>query len=190
MAAESAGGPPESGGRIDGLRRIVRSVAWLLRASLIAASAVMLACIVIQVVMRYVFGQTPSWSEEVAILMFAWITLGGLALGIHEGFHVRLTLALDPLPRVGRLWAERGIDLIAGVFGACLVWSGLRFVDFTRGSVSAAIAYPIELLHGMAPFAGALVCLFTLERVVAGAAGGSVAAGRGGARPAGATPPP
>lgn len=166
MATEPAGGRPA----IEGLRRIVRAVAWLLRASLIAAAALMLACIAIQVVMRYVFGRTPSWSEEVAILMFAWITLGGLALGIHEGFHVRMTLALDPLSRAGRAWAERGIDLIALVFGACLVWSGLRFVEFTRGSVSAAIAYPIELLHGMAPFAGALACLFALARVVAGPA--------------------
>ena len=158
MATESAGGAA-----IEGLRRTVRAVAWLLRASLIAAAALMLACIAIQVVMRYVFGRTPSWSEEVAILMFAWTTLGGLAL--------------DPLPRAGRVWAERGIDLIALVFGACLLWSGLRFVEFTRGSVSAAIAYPIEILHGMAPFAGALVCLFAVERVVAGAAGARQQAG-------------
>ena len=91
-------------------------------------------------------------------------------------------MALDALPRAGRAWAERGIDLIALVFGACLLWSGLRFVEFTRGSVSAAIAYPIEMLHGMAPFAGALVCLFAVERVVAGAAGAR--------QQAGAPPPP
>lgn len=166
MAKEPAGGAA-----IEAIRHIVRAVAWVLRASLIVAAAVMLACIAIQVVMRYVFGQTPSWSEEVAVLMFAWTTLGGLALGIHEGFHVRLTAALDALPGAGRAWAERGVDLIAAVFGAYLAWSGLRFVEFTRGSVSAAIGYPIEMLHTMAPIAGALVCLFALVRVVAGAAG-------------------
>jgi TRAP-type C4-dicarboxylate transport system permease small subunit len=166
MAQESAGGAA-----IDSIRRIVRAVAWLLQASLIVAAAVMLACIAIQVVMRYVFGQTPSWSEEVAILMFAWTTLGGLALGIHEGFHVRLTVVPDALPAGGRIWAERGVDLIAAVFGICLFWSGFRFVEFTRGSVSAAIAYPIEILHGMAPVAGALVFLFAVARAVTGAAG-------------------
>jgi TRAP-type C4-dicarboxylate transport system permease small subunit len=157
------------GGAIGAVRRITGAVAWLLRASLIVAAAVMLACIAIQVVMRYVFGQTPSWSEEVAVLMFAWTTLGGLALGIHEGFHVRLTVAIDALPAGGRVWAERGVDLIAAVFGAALVWSGLRFVEFTRGSVSAAIAYPIEILHGMAPVAGALAFLFAIVRAATGA---------------------
>lgn len=183
MAEQSAGGSP-----IEGMRRTAREiaggVAWLLRASLIVAAALMLACIVIQVVMRYVFGQTPSWSEEMAILMFAWATLAGLALGVHEGFHVRLTVVLDPLPHAGRVWAERGIDLIAAVFGACLVWSGLRFVEFTSGSVSAAIAYPIEMLHGMAPIAGALVLLFAVVRVMAG----SPATGR--ARGQAEAPPP
>src|SRR3546814_4887096 len=101
--------PLAAAGAILVIRRIVRAVAWLLRASVITAAAIMLVCITIQVVMRYVFGQTPSWSEETAVLMFAWTTLGGLALGIHEGFHVRLTLALDPLPGAGRIWAERGI---------------------------------------------------------------------------------
>jgi TRAP-type C4-dicarboxylate transport system permease small subunit len=158
------------GAAIGAIRHIVGAVAWVLRASLIVAAAVMLACIAIQVVMRYVFDQTPSWSEEVAVLMFAWTTLGGLELGIHEGFHVRLTVALDALPPGGRAWAERGIDLIAAVFGAALVWSGLRFVEFTRGSVSAAIAYPIEILHGMAPIAGALAFLFAIVRAVTGAA--------------------
>jgi len=141
-------------------------VAAALRWSLIAAVAIMLACIALQVVMRYVFRQALSWSEELAILMFAWAALGGLALGVREGFHVRLTLLLDPLPASARAWAERALDLLTAVLGAYFLWSGWRYVDFTRGGTSAAIAYPIELLHGIAPVAGAFVLLFALERLL------------------------
>jgi TRAP-type C4-dicarboxylate transport system permease small subunit len=137
-----------------------------LRASLIAALAIMLACIAVQVVMRYVFGNALSWSEELAILMFAWAALGGLALGVREGFHVRLTLLLDVLPAGARPWAERGIDLLTAAIGAYFVWSGWRYVDFTRGGTSAAIAYPIEILHGIAPVAGAFVLVFAIERII------------------------
>lgn len=145
--------------------RFMAVVAAALRWSLIAAVAVMLACIALQVVMRYVFRQALSWSEELAILMFAWAALGGLALGVREGFHVRLTLLLDPLPPRARPWAERAIDLLTAVLGAYFAWSGWRYVDFTRGGTSAAIAYPIEILHGIAPVAGAFVLLFALERL-------------------------
>lgn len=146
----------------------VALIAAALRWSLIVAMAVMLACIALQVVMRYVFSHALSWTEELAILMFAWATLGGLALGVREGFHVRLALLLDLLGPRARGWAERGIDLLAAAVGAYLVWSGWRYVDFTRGGTSAAIAYPIELLHGIAPLAGVFVLLFALERVLAG----------------------
>lgn len=145
--------------------RFMAVVAAALRWSLIAAISIMLACIALQVVMRYVFKQALSWSEELAILMFAWAALGGLALGVREGFHVRLTLVLDQLPERARPWAERAIDLLTAVLGAYFAWSGWRYVDFTRGGTSAAIAYPIEILHGIAPVAGAFVLLFSLERV-------------------------
>jgi TRAP-type C4-dicarboxylate transport system permease small subunit len=148
------------------VRRGFEIAAAALRVSLIAALAIMLACIAVQVVMRYVFGNALSWSEELAILMFAWAALGGLALGVREGFHVRLTLVLDVLPARARPWAERGIDLLTAGIGAYFVWSGWRYVDFTRGGTSAAIAYPIEILHGIAPVAGVFVLLFAAERLL------------------------
>jgi TRAP-type C4-dicarboxylate transport system permease small subunit len=137
-----------------------------LRWSLIAAVALMFACIALQVVMRYVFGNALSWSEELALLMFSWAALGGLALGVREGFHVRLTLLLDWLPVTARRWGERAIELLTAAFGAYLLWSGWRYVDITRGGTSAAIAYPIELLHGIAPVAGFFVLIFAVERLV------------------------
>jgi TRAP-type C4-dicarboxylate transport system permease small subunit len=149
--------------------RLTERIAWLLRGTLVAAIAVMLGCIAIQVVMRYVFGITPIWSEELAILMFAWATLGGFALGVREGFHVRLTALIEPLPAGLRGLADRALDALATTLGAYLVWAGWRYVDVTRGSTSAAIQYPIELLHGLAPVAGALVFVFALERLLIGA---------------------
>jgi TRAP-type C4-dicarboxylate transport system permease small subunit len=153
---------------VRALGYLVALVASALRASLVAAMGVMLACIAIQVVMRYVFGKAPSWSEELALLMFSWATLGGLAMGVREGFHVRLDVLINLLPAPLRRWAETLIEAVTAAFGAYLAWSGMRFLDATGGSVSAAIGYPIEFLHALAPVAGALICLFALWRIVAG----------------------
>lgn len=146
--------------------RLVSLVAFVLRATVIGAMGVMLVCIAIQVVMRYVFGKTPSWSEELALLMFSWTTLGGLALGVREGFHVKFDLLINNLPSPLQQWFENGIEAATAAFGAYLAWSGLRFLDLTGGSVSAAIGYPIEVLHALAPLAGGLICLFATWRLV------------------------
>jgi TRAP-type C4-dicarboxylate transport system permease small subunit len=147
------------------VRLICAAAGAALRWSLVVAIAVIVAAIAYQVVMRYCFGRAPSWTEELAILMFAWATLDGLALGVREGFHVRLTVILDRLPRGPRQIAERALDVFALLVGAYLAWSGWRYVDATTGGTSAAIAYPVEILHGMAPAAGILVMLFAAERL-------------------------
>ncbi len=147
------------------LRTLCAAAGAAVRWSLVIAVAVMLAAIAYQVVMRYCFGRAPSWTEELAILTFAWATLGGLALGVREGFHVRLTIVLDRLAPVPRRIAERMLDVFALSVGAYLLWSGWRYVEVTSGSTSAAIAYPVEILHGMAPVAGALTVLFAAERL-------------------------
>lgn len=148
------------------LAAATRAVAAATRYSVALCAAGMLAGIVYQVVMRYVVGAASSWSEEAAVLLFSWTVLGGLALGVHEGFHVRLTLLPDTLPRGGRVAYERLVDLATAALGLFLTWSGWRFLDITSGSVSAAIGYPTEILNALAIACGALVALFGLERAL------------------------
>ena len=148
------------------LAPLARGLAWVTRASIALSAALMLAAITYQVVLRYLFGDTPSWSEELAVLLFCWSVLGGLALGVHEGWHVRLTLLPDLLPRGARILAERATDAVTCALGLFLAWSGWRFLDITSGSISAAIGYPIEILNVLAPIAGLLMVVFALERTL------------------------
>lgn len=127
---------------------------------------IMLVCVAIQVVMRYVFARAPSWTEELAVLMFAWAILGALALGVREGFHVGLGVLLDALGPGARRHAERVLAVLTIALGAYLSWSGWRFLEVTFGTKSAAVGYPIEILHVMALIAGVLMFFFALERAI------------------------
>lgn len=148
------------------LAATARGVAAATRLSIALTAAGMLGCIAYQVVMRYVVGAASSWSEEMAVLLFSWSVLGGLALGVHEGFHVRLTVLPDRLPRGGRIAAERVLDAATAALGIFLAWSGWRFLDITVGSVSAAMGYPTEILNALAIACGALMALFGAERAL------------------------
>jgi TRAP-type C4-dicarboxylate transport system permease small subunit len=151
---------------VRALAAAARAVAAATRLSIALAAAGMLGCIAYQVIMRYVVGAASSWSEEMAVLLFSWSVLGGLSLGVHEGFHVRLTLLPDRLPPGGRIVAERALDAVTAALGAFLAWSGWRFLDITGGSVSAAMGYPTEILNALAIACGALMALFGLERAL------------------------
>jgi TRAP-type C4-dicarboxylate transport system permease small subunit len=131
-------------------------------------ATVMVSAIIWQVFMRYVFNRPPSWTEELALLMFTWSMLLMTAVGVRESFHVRMDLLLQRLSARGKEWFERTTALVIAGFGLYLAWAGVVYVHDTHGSTSAAIGYAIDWLHGAAPVAGGLIAWFALERALVG----------------------
>lgn len=125
----------------------------------------MLAALAWQVMMRYAFRQAPAWSEEAALLMQTWMVLLGCALGVREGFHVRMDLVFERLPAPLKRRVELLIAFCTTAAGCCLAWSGGVYVRETTGSTSAAVGYPIEVLYIAGPVCGILIALFGLEKL-------------------------
>src|SRR3546814_10853474 len=94
----------------------------------IALSMLMVVCLLLQIFFRYVVGDALVWSEEMALLSFAWVVLLLASVGVREGFHVRLTLFLHMLPEGPRAGMERLILLAIGGFGLFLTISGYRYL--------------------------------------------------------------
>lgn len=148
------------------LARLNRRLAALIRLTVTAAVTGMLAALALQVFMRYVLGKALAWSEELSLLLFSWSMLLMLALGVREGFHVRIAGLAERLgPRAAAI-AARLIDALVLLAGIYLCWSGIQYVVETSGSTSAAIAYPIEFLYVAAPLCGLTIALFALERLI------------------------
>ena len=143
-------------------------LAAAIKAVVVIMVLAMLGALSAQVLLRYVFNITLSWSEELSLGLFTWTVLLMAALGVREGFHVRMSLVIQRLPSGPRLWAEQSIHFVTSAVGCFLAWAGWRYFADTRGSTSAAIGYPIELLHASALVCGALIALFALESLLEG----------------------
>jgi TRAP-type C4-dicarboxylate transport system permease small subunit len=141
-------------------------LAAAIKAAVVAMVLAMLGALSAQVLLRYAFNYTLSWSEELSLGLFTWTVLLMAALGVREGFHVRMSLVIQRLPSGPRLWAEQAIHLVTSAVGCFLAWAGWRYFADTRGSTSAAIGYPIELLHASALVCGVLIALFALESLL------------------------
>jgi len=82
------------------------------------------------VVLRYGFGESLSWGEEVARhLMVAGALLGG-GLALREGRLVAITMIQDLLPPPLRRVLRLVIAVIMLAFMAALVWYGAQFAAF------------------------------------------------------------
>lgn len=155
-----------------GTVRVVESVsalcAFVARWTAVALSMVMIASLLLQVFFRYVLENALTWSDEVALLSFVWVVLLLASVGVRDGFHVRLSLFLNLLPAPARNVMERILLLGVGAFGVFLAISGYRYVEATRGQISAAIGYPTELLHAAGVVCGVLIVVQALARAVLG----------------------
>ena len=150
------------------LTRFNNIAAAAVKALVVAMVVVMLAALSAQVLLRYAFNLTLGWSEELSLGLFTWTVLLTAALGVREAFHVRMSLLIQRLPAGMRLRAEQGIHLATTAVGCFLAWSGWRYFADTHGATSAAIGYPIELLHASALACGVLIALFALEALIEG----------------------
>lgn len=144
------------------LDRLSRGIARLTAALCGVMLFVMLGLLAAQVVMRYFFGAPPSWTEETAISLFAWVVLLYGTVGVREGFHVAVDFLPDTAsPRLRRL-SDRLVMVLIFSFGLLLCYAGQAYVVRTGGQRSAALQFPIEALHLAAPVCGVLLLLHSL----------------------------
>jgi TRAP-type C4-dicarboxylate transport system permease small subunit len=125
-----------------------------------------------QVFARYVLHAAPSWTEQASLLLMLWFILFAAAAGVREGFHIRLTLLEDALPdnrkRILRLFCH-GVVLF---FGAAMAWSGAGLVFETWSHTIPTLGLPRGLAYLPIAIAGALIVVYTVERIILETRGG------------------
>ncbi|MFP4375438.1 MAG: TRAP transporter small permease [Spirochaetales bacterium] len=84
---------------------------------------------------RYLFGQTPRWGEELALLCMVWFSLLSAVIAARDGKHIRIRVVFDRLP-VGLQKVMRVVFVVfSQVFNLVLFVFGLRLAEVTSRSV-------------------------------------------------------
>ncbi len=97
----------------------------------------------VQIVFRYALNHSISWSEELAILMFGWISFLGAASLAKRGEHFGFDNVVVLLPKKGQFIVDIFSDVISCTFIAFFTVSGS--ILFLRGSSSMTGALGISM---------------------------------------------
>lgn len=126
--------------------------------------AIMSVLVCLQVIMRYVFSASLTWSDEAARYAFIWMTYLGVAYGVKKSAHVNVTVTLDLLPARFAPWFRIVALLLVGVFAAIVVVEGWALVQklLRFGQKSASLGIPMAWVY-MAPIVG--FCLVFLRLI-------------------------
>lgn len=126
----------------------------------------MTVIITYQVICRYFFDRTPSWSEEVALLLMVWMGFIGLALGVIKGVHISIEFFVSVLPTKLQKVIHVVDQLLVGLFGLTLLIYGYQLVQRTMSSKLPATGWPAATLYGLVPFSGFLIILFVISKLI------------------------
>lgn len=115
---------------------------------------------------RYVLNATPTWVEQVALLLVMLIAFLGAAVGVHEHTHLSVTLLRSAVARRVRTIFVIITDLIMAGFGALMLWYGTQLTLFKWGSLIPLIQVPEGLRSLPLTVGGALILLFSIGHLI------------------------
>ena len=92
--------------------------------------AIMTLLVFVQVVMRYVFSNSLSWSEEMARFIFLWLSWIGASYAVKERSHFRVEMFANMIPGAARRYFEYFVLIVWFVFSFILAWIGTELVIF------------------------------------------------------------
>ena len=124
-------------------------------------------CVQWQVIGRYVFNDTPTWAEALAMLLILYVTALGLAVGVRDAGHIGLESLVGLLPRAWQHRIEILIHALVGLFGALMVQNGWMWAAAKWGEKKPMLGVPEGIDYVPLVIAGALIVLFSIEHIVA-----------------------
>ena len=84
--------------------KVVDKVTDATRAMVGVAAGVMTFVIVIEVILRYGFGRSLYFAEELSRLSFVWAGFLATSLALRKGVHASVQLVVDHFPKAPQKW--------------------------------------------------------------------------------------
>lgn len=126
---------------------------------------VMTALIFLQVVMRYIFKDSPAWTEELSRYLFLWAIWIGASYGVKTRSHVRLTVLTSRFSKK----VQDGINVVVWflwlAFTIFLVTKGFELVSIflASGQTSTAMHIPMWIAYASVPVGCTLMTFRLLQ---------------------------
>lgn len=147
------------------LRTIINRTDWILEKIMGLMCLVLLVCLFVEVLNRYVFFTAWRPIQYIIPFCFVWMCMIGSALAVRRGQHFVVDL-LSKLftgrPRKIHRAVIMG-SVIAG--GVLILWSSVGFVQLGSLKRNAATGYPMVYIYLSLLIGGGLIALMGLEQL-------------------------
>lgn len=114
-----------------------------------------------QVILRYVFGNATSWSEEVGRYCLIWLIFVGTSFAVKNEAHIRIDAALLVWPKKIRPVILEIGDGIWFLFNLLMIYVSTSYTKeiFSMGSIAPGLKIPLGIVYTAIPLGFFLMCI-------------------------------
>lgn len=134
----------------------------------IGAIALSLIVILIgaNVFFRFVLSQPITWSEEISLALFVWLTFIGISAVMKRNEHVGIDYFVRKLPKAAFVWVQRfRLFVLLAVTCVVFVYWGTKLAIGTHWKVTPVLGVPFRFIYMALPVGG-ILALYHLVSVI------------------------
>lgn len=124
---------------------------------------IMTILIFTQVIFRYIFGNSLSWSEELSRFLFIWATILGISVGVKRNFLLSITFVKDKFPSGLRNMLDIFIDIGILIFAFFLIVYGWELTQKVQFQLSPAMRISMSYVYVVVPISGIVIIIHLLS---------------------------
>jgi TRAP-type C4-dicarboxylate transport system permease small subunit len=148
------------------MRALVRRVTQALEALTLVGMSVVAVTVVVEVILRYGFGSSLIFTEELTRYTMVWVAFLGGVVALRDGAHVATGGLGDRFgPTVGRI-ASLTADGLALLFLLTLAWAGIQTLPNQRDQYTTTLNVSIFWFYLAIPVGAVLMALVIVGRRV------------------------
>jgi len=133
-------------------------VEWIAAVMVVALAAV----VFLQVFNRFVLKTPLAWSEDLAMLLFQWVTFLGAAIGVKRMRHFGIELLVKQLPGRFHGGVEKIVHVMMGIVALAMVTQGIRLIGFNKDRIYATMNLTYTWAYLPIPLSGCLMILYLI----------------------------
>jgi TRAP-type C4-dicarboxylate transport system permease small subunit len=115
---------------------------------------------------RYVLNDTPTWVEQVSLLLVMVIAFLGAAAGVHNHTHLSVVIFRNIVPSRVRTVFVVISDILLAAFGAMMFWYGIELTLFKWDTLIPLIQWSEGLRSLPLTISGILLFLFSTGHLI------------------------
>jgi TRAP-type C4-dicarboxylate transport system permease small subunit len=129
----------------------------------LAAFWVMVGCVILQFITRYVLNDSFAWTEEIAIYALIVVVFLGASLCVRTSRHIQVDFLYRYMsPRLGRIVAT-GVDVVRTGFFAYGTLLMYKYASLIPDEMMTTIQFPKSIVFNAVVIAFALMTLRSLH---------------------------